>query len=68
MKYYEGLAAFVGRESTINLTKGDIMSYEWLDKYIEEQKTQTIIIKAICYPTDPADLQETAEKENWETE
>lgn len=38
-------------------------SLEWLDKIIEEQKQNTNIIKSICDPFDPAELQEIAEQE-----
>ncbi len=38
---------------------------KWLDKIIEEQKEQLEIIELICYPFDPAELQEIAESEGW---
>jgi hypothetical protein len=37
----------------------------WLDKYIEQQKCNTDIIKSICNPENPADLQEQAEIAQW---
>ena len=37
-----------------------------LDKIIEEQKEQTDLIKQICYPFDPAELQEIAEREDFD--
>lgn len=35
----------------------------WLDKYIEQQKTNTEIMRAVCSPYDPAELQEIIEND-----
>ena len=40
--------------------------YEWLDKIIEEQKCNTDIMKKVCSPYSPAELQEMAEIEGFE--
>jgi len=37
----------------------------WLDRVIEEQRVNTDIMKEICSPFDPAELQEMAEYEGW---
>lgn len=39
----------------------------WLDPIIKKQKNNTDIIRNITDPYDPADLQQIAEYEGWET-
>jgi len=39
---------------------------EGLDKHIEEQREQRAVLDRIAYPYSIAELQELAEKEDWE--